>query len=147
MNKPVFFLLCASIGFGGLRAAPAPAVRELTLDKRFLNLPVKNKAPMQRVKLLVDGKVAREFEIELAEREADFWVFLDLAPFRGKRALLQADALPADSTALSAIELSDQIKDAGNLYHEPLRRTSHSGAGAGPTNTAKTPTRAGSWGR
>lgn len=125
MNKPVFFLLCASIGFGGLRAAPAPAVRELTLDKRFLNLPVKNKAPMQRVKLLVDGKVAREFDIELADREPDFWVFLDLSPFHGKRAILQADTLPADSTALSAINLADQIKGAKALYRETLRPQFH----------------------
>ena len=125
MNRLILLVLCASIGFSGLRAAPTPAARELVLDKRFLNLPVRHRAPKQRVKLLVEGQVAREFEIELALGEPDFWVFLDLAPFQGKRALLQADALPADSAALSAIELSDQIKGAENLYHEALRPQFH----------------------
>ncbi len=125
MKRLILLILCALISVHGVRAASTPAVREITLDKRFLNLPVKNKAPKQRVKLLVDGQVAREFEIELAGGEADFWVFLDLAPFQGKRATLQADTLPADSTALSAVELSDKIKGAENLYREALRPQFH----------------------
>ncbi|HOX58954.1 MAG TPA: glycoside hydrolase family 32 protein [Candidatus Paceibacterota bacterium] len=125
MRKSIFFTLCALISFCGLGTVAAPATPELQLDKRFLNLPVKNKAPKQRLKLLVEGQVAREFEIELAERDPDFWAFLDLSAFRGKRAILQADKLPADSRALEAIELSDQIKDARNLYQEALRPQFH----------------------
>ncbi len=125
MKKLILLFLCTSLSVFGLRAAPKPAVRELTLDKRFLNLPVKNKAPKRQVKLLVDGQVAREFEIELAEGEADFWVFLDLTPFQGKRAIIEADSLPADSTALAAIEQADQIKGGEHLYHEALRPQFH----------------------
>lgn len=125
MKRLVPVILWVLSGLAMLGAAPAPAARELTINKRFLNLPVKNKAPKQRVKLLVDGQVAREFEIDLAEQEPDFWVFLDLAPFQGKRATLQADTLAADSTALSAIELSDQIKGTQDLYHEALRPQFH----------------------
>jgi fructan beta-fructosidase len=125
MKTPVLLLLCASFSFGTLEAAPAPATRDLLLNRRFLNLPVRNHAPKQRVKLVVDGQVAREFEIEVAEREPDFWVFLDLAPFQGRRATLQAETLPADSTALAAVELSDQIKGAQDLYHEALRPQFH----------------------
>jgi hypothetical protein len=97
---PTLLVLFAWISLGPclLAAAPAEAARELLIEKRFLNLPVKNHAPKHRVKLLVDGQVAREFEIELAEREPDFWVFLDLAPFRGKQATIQVDGLPADSS-------------------------------------------------
>jgi len=73
----------------------------------------------------VDGQIAREFEIELADREPDFWVFLDLAPFQGKHATIQVDGLPADSSALSAIEQADQIKGAEDLYHEALRPQFH----------------------
>ena len=125
MTRPALVILCASICLGGLRAAPAQATRELLVEKPFLNLPVKNHAPKHRVKLLVDGQVAREFEIELADRDPDFWVFLDLAPFQGKRATIEVDQLAADSSALSAIEQSDQIKGAENLYHEALRPQFH----------------------
>jgi fructan beta-fructosidase len=125
MNRLILFAVCVALNPGWLGAAPAPASRELFVQQRFLNFPVKNLAAKQRVKLLVDSQVAREFEIELAERDPDFWVFLDLAPFQGKRATLWVDALPADSTALAAVELSDQIKGAENLYHETLRPQFH----------------------
>ena len=123
--RHVLIFTCAWFGLAGLRAAPAPAARELIIQNRFLNLPVKNHAAKHRVKLLVDGQVAREFEIELADSDPDFWVFLDLAPFKGKHATIQVDELPADSKALSAIEQSDEIKGAENLYHEALRPQYH----------------------
>jgi fructan beta-fructosidase len=121
----VLLILCASTSLGGLQAAPAQPTRELLVEKPFLNLPVKNHAPKHRVKLLVDSQVAREFEIELADHDPDFWVFLDLSPFQGKRATIEVDQLAADSSALSAIEQSDQIKGAENLYHEALRPQFH----------------------
>lgn len=125
MNGTIIAGLCALLGVVGLRAAAAPATRELLIEKTYLNLPVKNHAPKHRVKLLVDGRVAREFEIELANGEPDFWVFLDLVPFKGKQATIEVDQLPADSSGLSAIEQSDQIKGAENLYHEALRPQFH----------------------
>ena len=125
MDKPILLILCASLSLCGLRAAASHSRCELIIDKRFLNLPVRNKAPKQRVKLLVDGQVAREFEIELADGKPDFWVFLDLTPFQGKRAVIQSDTLPEGSTVLSAIEQSDEIKDAKDLYHEALRPQFH----------------------
>jgi fructan beta-fructosidase len=108
---------------------PAPSIseptREMKVEKRYLNLPVKNGAPRRRVSFLVDGKVAREFDIELADGEPDFWVFLDLAPFQGKPAVIKVDSLPESSGALKAIEQADQIKGAKNLYHETLRPQFH----------------------
>jgi fructan beta-fructosidase len=101
------------------------ATRELLLNGRYLNLPVKNKAPKRRVSLAVDSAVVREFEIELADNEPDFWVFLDLGPFRGKKGVLTVDRLPETSRALQAIEAGDAIKGAENLYREPLRPQFH----------------------
>jgi fructan beta-fructosidase len=126
-NGPILLILIASICLSSRvpQAAPASSTRELLIEKRFLNLPVKNHAPKHRVKLLVDGQIAREFEIELAEREPDFWVFLDLAPFQGKRATIEVDQLATGSSALSAVEQSDQIKGIGDLYHEALRPQFH----------------------
>jgi len=108
-----------------LPATLAHATRQLLVEKRYLNLPVKNHAPKHRVRLLVDGQTVREFEMEVADGTPDFWVFLDLAPFQGKRAVLQIDNLREDSNALSSIEQSDQIKGAENLYHEALRPQFH----------------------
>ena len=108
-----------------LPATLAHASRELMIEKRYLNLPVKNHAPKHRVRLLVDGQTVREFEMEVADSAPDFWVFLDLAPFQGKRAIIEMDRLREDSKALSSVEQSDQIKGAENLYHEALRPQFH----------------------
>ncbi len=66
MAKAILSLLVAGIGLGSLGAASSQATPEFTIHKAFLNLPAKNKAPKQRVKLLVDRQVAREFEVALA---------------------------------------------------------------------------------
>ena len=103
----------------------ADARRTFAVSKRYLNLPVKDGAKKRRMSLLVDGRTAREFEIELADAEPDFWVFLDLAPFKGKQAVLQVDRLPEDSRGLAAVEQADAIKGADDLYREALRPRIH----------------------
>ena len=40
--------------------------REMLIERRYLNLPVKTGGPRCRMSFTVDGKVVREFEIELA---------------------------------------------------------------------------------
>jgi fructan beta-fructosidase len=101
------------------------ATREITVEKRYLNLPVKNGAPMRRMSLAVGGKVEREFDIELADAEPDWWAFMDLAPFAGQRVTLKVDKLREDSTGLSSIEQTDEIGGAANLYREKLRPQFH----------------------
>jgi fructan beta-fructosidase len=125
MNRPFLLMLAVLGGLFGALSAPLPASRELLLDKRFLNLPVKNGAPKQRLRVLVDGQVAREFEIELGARGPDFWVFLDLGPYQGKTGTVEAVTLPAEATDLEAIEISDRIKGGEKLYHEALRPQIH----------------------
>lgn len=121
---------------------------ELRVEQRYLNFPVKNGVPKRRVSVAVQAsngtvippvnspikaeagtagteRPTFEFEIELAETEPDFWVFLDLAPFLGKTVTLQVDKLREDSTALERIEQSATIRGAETLYREPLRPQFH----------------------
>lgn len=79
--------------------------REFVINQDYLLLPVKNGAAMRRMKLLVDGQPAREFEIELADQKADFFVSSDVRAFAGKTLIVEVP-LPTDSKALEAIELS-----------------------------------------
>ncbi|MBN2133285.1 MAG: GH32 C-terminal domain-containing protein [Sedimentisphaerales bacterium] len=103
----------------------AGAARELVLQNRYLNLPVKNGATNRRMSLAVEGQVVRDFEIELAEGEPDFWVFMDVSMFQGKRATVRVAALPSGSSALRAIRQSDTIEGSENLYREKLRQQFH----------------------
>ena len=97
----------------------------LKVEKRYLNLPVKNGAAKRTLKLLVDGKTEREFQIELADARPDWWTFLDVSTFKGQTVVLQADKLPEDSLGLEQIDQSDVLKDDQNTYHEALRPQFH----------------------
>ena len=51
--------------------------RSISLTKRYLHFPVKHKASKRLLKVQIGGKSVREFDIEIAEGEVDYWVFLD----------------------------------------------------------------------
>lgn len=99
--------------------------REILIQNQYINLPVKNDAPKHRVRFLVNAKTVREFEIELADAEPDFWVFSDVGELKGERLVIEADGLDSDSTALESIVQSDTIKEAENLYKEKYRPQFH----------------------
>jgi len=99
--------------------------REIVVSKRYLNLPVKTGAAKRRMRMTVLGKIVREFEIELADAEPDFWAFLDLTPFAGKNAMLQVDNLPRYSHGLDLVGQSDEIRGAENPYNEKYRPQFH----------------------
>ena len=113
---------------------PANVTREITLEKRYLNLPVKNGGPKRQMSLLVVGQPPRSFEIELADAEPDWWAFMDISPFKGKTAALKVDLLPEDAAGLNAIEQSDEIKNSETLYREKLRPQFHFTPRRGWTN-------------
>lgn len=108
--------------------------RELTAQKRYLHLPIKNGAAKRKVTLLVEGKPVVVNDIELADDTPDWWAPLEVSAWKGKTLQLQVDSLLSDSKALSSIEQSDTLKGAENLYHEPLRSQFHFSPRHGWTN-------------
>jgi fructan beta-fructosidase len=95
----------------------------MKLEKRYLNLPVKNEAAKKRLRLAIDGRTVREFEIELADDKPDFWVFLDISTFKGKEATLEGEGMNPEALAL--ISQDDAIKGSENLYQERYRPQFH----------------------
>lgn len=100
------------------------AKREFVIEKRYLLLPIKN-GPTRKVTTLVDGDVVVRNDIALADGTPDWWAFQDVSAWKGKTLTLSVDKLSEDSQALAAIEQSDEIKDAKDLYHESLRGQFH----------------------
>ena len=103
----------------------ADAKREFKVEKRYLNLPIKNGAAKRKVTTFVDGRVEVKNDVELADGAPDWWAPMDVSAWRGKTVTLQVDKLREDSTALSAIEQSDTFPGAENLYREQLRGQFH----------------------
>jgi fructan beta-fructosidase len=118
------FLSCFVAAGAGL-ADPPPARREVVVEHRYLNLPVKTGAAKRRARYVVDGKTAREFEIELADVEPSFWVFDDISEFKGKTLRIEVDGVPPDFKGLAAVEQGDAIKGGDDLYREKRRPQFH----------------------
>src|SRR3990170_3497676 len=64
---------------------------EIVITKTYLNLPVSRKAELKTMKLLVNGTSEMEFTIRLAKDVPDYWVFIDVTAYKGKRVILILD--------------------------------------------------------
>ena len=99
--------------------------RDIVIAQPLLHFPVKNGTKKRAVQVLVDGKVERFFDIELADAKPDWWAPLEVKPWLGKTVTVLVDKLPAKSAALGLIEQNEGLKDSGNLYREALRSQLH----------------------
>lgn len=97
----------------------------MQFTKRYLNLPVKHGAAKRLMDVLIDGKIVRQFVIELADDEPDYWVFLDIAAFGGKQATLRVNSLGRKSRAFKLIYQDNAIKEAKTFYREKNRQQFH----------------------
>jgi fructan beta-fructosidase len=110
---------------GDKRLQAEPAGREVAVKARYLHLPVKTGGAKMKMRLMSDGKVLREFEIELSDGEPTLWAFADVGAFKGQTLRVEVDALPPESRALEAIGQGDGIKGADPLYGEKHRPQFH----------------------
>ena len=103
--------------------------REIVIQKRFLHLPVKNGAPRRRVRVVIDGAIARSFEIEAGSpggaSAPDFWVSCDLEPFQGQRARIELEHETFDLALLRSFTQHDEPPGGEALYRESLRPQFH----------------------
>jgi fructan beta-fructosidase len=98
--------------------------REMDVEDRYLLLPVDEKAPMRRVKVAVDGKLAREFDVKLAEGQPEYSAFLDLEPLKGKHLRIETN-LPTGSESLDRIGSSIEVPYRSSIYREKGRPQFH----------------------
>ena len=71
---------------------------------------------------IIDGKIVREFKVSLAIGDPDFWVFLDVSEFKGKKATLQ---IKKENEAFDKIYQADSYPGEENIYKERLRPQFH----------------------
>ena len=102
-----------------------PESRELVFVKKYLNMPVKHGTATRTMDILIDGKIVRQFVIELADNEPDYWVSLNVSEFKGKKATLKLNASARKSNGLEKIYQDDAIKEADTFYKEKNRQQFH----------------------
>jgi fructan beta-fructosidase len=95
------------------------------IKQAMMNFPVKNGAQKRQISILVDGQLVHDFLIELADDEPDFWVYVDMSAYQGKKAVLQVQP-PLDETFLiEPLIQSNSLIGCENLYRETLRPQFH----------------------
>lgn len=105
--------------------------RTFTGSGRYLNLPIKDGAPLKRVKLLMDGKLVVANNIGLADDKPDWWAPMDLGDAKGPVTLEVQDAL---ETVLKPVTRTTKPKGMEGLYQEKLRGQFHFSPARGWTN-------------
>jgi fructan beta-fructosidase len=114
----------------------SPAViafeKKLTVDKKYLLVPVKNGDSMkagQTFQLLKNGEIVREFRVLLPDNgtKADWTAFYPVDEFAGESILLKSrDALLSQyADAAGQITISDTIPDGNSDYSLPYRNQFH----------------------
>ena len=100
--------------------------RAFQLHRKYLNFPVKNGAAKRRIRLFIGGQKVREFDIELATAEPDFWVYLDVSEFGRQQGILQIDRYDSGGqTGFDAITNADTFPGQESLYREKRRPQFH----------------------
>jgi fructan beta-fructosidase len=103
-----------------------PKSRHLTLLNKYLNFPVKRQARERLVSLRIDDKKLREFSVRLAHNEPDYWIYLEIDEFKGKKANLHINKYDPQSTkGFDSVYQADSFPGQENLYKEKLRPQFH----------------------
>lgn len=100
--------------------------RKFTFEKKYLNLPVKNDAPSRLINVLVENKIVREFNINLAPDEPDFWVYLEIDEFKGKKGIIQISELDSkNKEGIDEIYQDNTFPGEDEIYKEKHRPQFH----------------------
>jgi fructan beta-fructosidase len=99
--------------------------RKFKVNNRYLNIPVRQGAYPQLLRISADGKTVREFIVELAESAPDYWMFLDVNEFKGKEINVTINKMTRESTGLKSMVVDSTVKGFENLYQEKNRPLFH----------------------
>jgi len=104
---------------------PAPKLgaftKEMTVEKKYLIIPIQNGAKRCNLELEVAGKKVRRYGTELATdaNTVDFWAWFTIESYKGQPAVVSARGAPEEGFKL--IRQSDEIPGAETFYTEALR--------------------------
>ena len=102
------------------------ADREIEIEGKYLNFPVKNDAEEVLISFNVEDEKMREFTINLAPGKPDYWIYLEVKDFVGKRGELVTGEISKNQLeGFKAIYNDDTFPGEEALYKEKLRPQFH----------------------
>ena len=101
------------------------------VSKKYLNIPVSHGDNRAKMRFETGGTTEREFQIRLASRTPDYWVFCDLTSLKGKKIRISYEG---NENGLSTIYQADHIAGQDSMYQEQNRPQFHFTTRRGWTN-------------
>jgi fructan beta-fructosidase len=95
---------------------------EMKITGSYLNIPVGKDVRAKMMQLVVNGKLQREFAVQLAEDTVSYWVYADVSAYKGQKLKINYDG---SSKAMNRIYQDDKINGADSLYKESNRPQFH----------------------
>lgn len=95
---------------------------QIKITKQYLNIPIGKNSRMKLMTINIDGKMEREFSVQLAEDTIDYWIYIDISEFKRKSISLKC---LATTEWLKRIYQDNSIKDQEFLYKEVNRPQFH----------------------
>lgn len=116
-KKTLAVVACLSMGLSAFAGEVT-----LKINKKYLNFPISHAVDRQVMKMDVNGKTDREFQIRLAPGTPDYWTFADMSAYQGKTIKI---TYPGDNALLQSIYQDDRIAGQDSLYKEYNRPQLH----------------------
>lgn len=118
----------------GCATTDTPNSRTMTVNKRYLNVPVTVSAERARgqMVLIVDGTAEQKCVVDIAAEDPHTWFFIDMNEFIGKKMTVEVSG--QDAAGLKDIYLSDTPKKLEGAYKEKYRPQFHFTPERGWTN-------------
>src|ERR1700732_4657363 len=65
---------------------------KIKITKHYLNIPIGYKARMRMMGLNINGKMKREFPVQIAEDSIGYWIYIDVSEFKGQKITISCQA-------------------------------------------------------
>ena len=88
-RKACIYFLSGLMGGLPLLAVAQSTTITFRIEKRYINIPVENKASRQRVVFDVDGIDSTASVIRVATAKPDYWVYRDVSALKGRQITLR----------------------------------------------------------
>ncbi|MHA2197000.1 MAG: glycoside hydrolase family 32 protein [Promethearchaeota archaeon] len=96
-----------------------------------MNFPVRQGETASLIHVIINDAIVREFKISLTRNEPDYWIFLDVSEFKGRKVTLQINK---ENEGFDKIYQANSYPGEENIYKEYLRPQFHFSTRRGWTN-------------
>jgi len=100
----------------------AQIIKEIAIDKQYLNIPISKSENRQMVKFVTGSNTSTYSVIRIADKAPDYWVFKDVSELKGKTLKL---VFSKKVNGIENIYQSNQIVGQDSLYKELNRPQFH----------------------